>query len=200
MDIRELDRRAMSVTAQIMPGITPAQMGNPTPCGRWRLRDLIAHIIGQYHGFAQAASGEPTGLAAFRPRPAGDDVADAYAAAAALVTGAFATDGVLGRSFWLPEISRDTPFPARAAIGFHLVDEVVHAWDLGKSVGVAPAFDDEVLAATLSIAARVPNDPASRGEGRAFAQGSDPGPDVPVLDRIVALLGRSPGWQPAPRD
>jgi uncharacterized protein (TIGR03086 family) len=197
MDIRELDRRAMGVTAGFIPGIVPAQLDNPTPCGQWLLRDLFAHIVGQYHGFALAASGQPLGLDAFRPRPVGEGMADAYAAAAALVTGAFAEDGVLDRAFYLPEIRDGGPFPARMAIGFHFVDEVVHAWDLAKSIGASAEFDDEVLDRALSISARVPNDPAARGAGFAFALGSDPDPDAPTLDRIAMLLGRRPDWTPA---
>jgi uncharacterized protein (TIGR03086 family) len=197
MDIRELDRRAMVVTAELIRGIRPAQLRSPTPCGEWLLADLLAHIVGQYHGFAEAASGQPTALDAFRPRPVGEDPAGPYAAAAALVTSAFAGDGVADRAFYLPEIADGGPYPAPMAIGFHFVDEVVHAWDLGKSVGAPVEFDDDVLGVALSISARVPNDPATRGDGFAFALGADPGPGGPALDRIVTLLGRRPDWAPA---
>lgn len=201
MDIRELDRRAMGVSAQIIPGITPAQLDHPTPCGQWLLRDLLAHIIGQYHGFALAASGQPTDLDAFRPRPVADyaDLAGAYAAAAELVTGAFASDGVLDRPFYLPEIRDGGPFPASMAIGFHFIDEVAHAWDLAKSADVPIEFDDEVLRVALSISTRIPNDPATRGDGFAFGLADDPDPNAPPLDRIVTLLGRRPDWTPPPR-
>lgn len=195
-DIRELDRRAMSVTARLVAGLAPARLASPSPCAGWTLGDLLAHIVGQYHGFALAASGEPTSLEAFRPRPVGDDPAGAYAEAAGLVSEAFGGDGVLGRSFWLPEIRDGGPFPAPTAIGFHFVDEVVHAWDLAKAASATASFDDEVLAVALRMSARIPNDPATRGEGFAFALGREPAPGAPVLDRIVTLLGRDPGWAP----
>ena len=197
MDIRELDRRAMDVTAGIVAVITPAQLDDPTPCRGWLLRDLLAHIIGQYHGFALAASGRPTSVEDFRPRLVTTDPAASYTDAAALVTDAFAEDGVLDRKFFLPEIRDGGAFPATAAIGFHLVDEVTHAWDLARSIGVPVDFDDEVLAEALSVALRVPNDPAYRGEGRAFAPAEHAGPDQARLDRIVALLGRRPDWTAA---
>jgi len=196
MDIRELDRRAMAVTAGLVPRITPQDLDNPTPCAGWLLRDLLAHIIGQYHGFALAASGRPTSIEDFRPRPVTTDLVASHSQAAALVTEAFAEDGVLERKFFLPEIRDGGAFPAAMAIGFHLVDEVAHAWDLAKSIGVPVEFDDEVLAAALSVALRVPNDPASRGEGRAFAPAEAPAPGLATLDRIVALLGRRPDWAP----
>jgi len=99
---------------------------------------------------------------------------------------------VLDGAFYLPEIRDGGPYPAPMAIGFHFVDEVVHAWDLAKSIGATAEFDDEVLDMALSIAARVPNDPVTRGDGFAFALGADPDPDAPTLDRIVTLLGRRP--------
>jgi uncharacterized protein (TIGR03086 family) len=188
----------MAVTARIVPAVTARHWDDPTPCGQWRVADLLAHIIGQYHGFALAASGEPTTVAAFAPRPVtAAELVAGYSAAAELVTRAFDQDGVLERRFHLPEIRDGGSFPAGAAIGFHLVDEVVHAWDLASSIGVPFEFDDEVLRAALAIARQVPNDPASRGEGAAFAPGSHAGPDRPVLDRIVALLGRDPDWTAA---
>src|ERR1700712_2457627 len=196
MEIRELDRRAMDVTARIVPLITPEHYDHPTPCEGWLVRDLLAHIIGQYHGFALAASGRPTSVEAFRPRPVTADLVSSYTAAAALVTEAFAEHGVLDRKFYLPEIRDGGSFPAPQAIGFHLVDEVAHAWDLARSIGVPVDFDEQVLEAALSIAVRVPNDPASRGAGFAFAPAHPAEPGLATLDRIVALLGRRPGWTP----
>jgi uncharacterized protein (TIGR03086 family) len=198
VNVRELDRRAMAVTAGIIPAVTADQWNDPTPCAGWRVADLLAHILGQYHGFALAASGESVPIEAFAPRPVTPaGLAGDYASAAERVTAAFAGDEVPTRRFFLPEIREGGSFPATAAIGFHLVDEVVHAWDLACAIGVPVDFDAEVLQAALAVARQVPDDPASRGEGAAFAPGVDPGPDRPLLDRVVALLGRDPGWAAA---
>ncbi|MBV9823757.1 MAG: TIGR03086 family protein [Actinobacteria bacterium] len=200
MDIRELDRRAMDVTAGLVGQVGAEHWNAATPCAGWRVADLLAHVLGQYHGFALAASGEPTTLADFRPRPVrADELAAAYPAAADRVSDAFAQPGVLERQFWLPEIRDGGAFPAQAAIGFHLVDEVVHAWDLARAIGKPVEFDAEVSKVALAIAVRVPDDPASRAPGAAFAPGHRLEPSAPVLDRIVALLGRRPDWT-APLD
>ena len=197
MNIRELDRRAMDVTAGLVPLITPEQWDDPTPCAGWQVRDLLAHIIGQYHGFALAASGGPTSVEAFHPRPVTADPVASYQQAADLVTEAFAEDGVLDRKFYLPEIRDGAAFPATAAIGFHLVDEVAHAWDLARSIGAPVEFDAEVLEVALSVAMQVPDAPVYRGEGRLFAPACPTGDDMATLDRIVALLGRRPDWSTA---
>jgi uncharacterized protein (TIGR03086 family) len=198
MDIRELDRRAMDVTAGIVALVAAEQLNNPTPCAGWLVRDLLAHIIGQYHGFALAASGQPTTVEDFLPRPVTTDWVSSYTSAAVLVTESFAEPGVLDRRFHLPEIRDGGSFPAGAAIGFHLVDEVAHAWDLANSIGVPVEFEERVLAAALSISLQVPNDSASRGAGFAFAPAETAEPGLATLDRIVALLGRRPDWTSTP--
>ena len=188
----------MAVTARLVPQVSAERWHDPTPCEGWQVHDLLAHVIGQYHGFALAASGNPTSLEDFRPRPTRFEnlVAD-YTVAADRVTAAFAEPGVLEREFWLPEIRDGGSFPATAAIGFHLVDEVVHAWDLARSIGAPVAFDAEVEKVALAVAVRVPDDPASRGPGFAFGPGHRPEAGLPTLDRIVALLGRRPDWTAA---
>jgi len=198
VNIRELDRRAMAVTARLIPQVTAEHWHRPTPCEGWQVQDLLAHVLGQYHGFALAAKGKPTSLEDFRPRPVRlEELAARYPEAAEQVSAAFAEPGVLERQFHLPEIRNGGAFPATAAISFHLVDEVAHAWDLARSIGAPVEFDAEVLTVALAIAVRVPDDPASRAPGAAFAPSCQPDPEAPVLDRIVALLGRRPDWTPA---
>ena len=46
VNVRELDRRAMAVTAGLIPAVTPQHWQDPTPCAGWRVADLLAHIIG----------------------------------------------------------------------------------------------------------------------------------------------------------
>lgn len=185
----------MDVTAGLVGQVRPEHWQAATPCEGWRVADLLAHVLGQYHGFALAASGEPTVVADFRPRPVRpEELVAAYAAATERVSAAFAAPGVLEREFWLPEIRDGGPFPASAAIGFHLVDEVAHAWDLARSIGVPVSFDAEVSKVALAIAVRVPDDAESRAPGSAFGPGHRLESAAPVLDRIVALLGRRPDW------
>jgi uncharacterized protein (TIGR03086 family) len=194
MDIRELDRRAVAATEQLVNGVQADQLDVPTPCTAWTLRQLVEHMIGQHEGFALAASGAPSDLTAWRSRPVGSDPARTYAQAAALVTAAFAEPGVLDRDFWLPEIRHTAPFPARAAIGFHFLDYVVHAWDVAKALGVPPGLDDDLLQVALALAEQVPDNPKVRGPRSQFQPGVPVPSGAPVIDRIVGLLGRQPDW------
>jgi uncharacterized protein (TIGR03086 family) len=85
-------------------------------------------------------------------------------------------------------------FPGRQAIAFHLVDYVVHGWDVARSLGVGFEPEPEVLAVALKVAQAVPDGPGRLEPGSAFRPAvAAPGRENP-LDQIVALLGRSPDW------
>ena len=195
-DLRTRHREAMAVAQAVVAAVDPAALGAPTPCGRWDLRRLLEHMTGQNHGFAASARGETTDLGIWADRPLRGEPGRVFAASAADVTAAFAEDGVLDRGFWLPEVRSRGLFPASLAIGFHLVDTVVHAWDVARTLGVPVGFSPEVLAATLPIALAVPQGDARLAEGAAFAPAVSSAEDAPALDRIVAVLGRDPHWTP----
>lgn len=193
-DIRELSRRTLETTVAIVAGIKPDQLGSPTPCSEWDVRSLLAHMIGQHYGFAAAARGEEGDRSVWDPRPIGDDPAAQYATAVHEVATAFREEGLLGRRFLLPEIHETVRFPAPTAIGFHLLDYVVHGWDVARSLGAVARFDDDLVAAALAVAEQIP-----QGESR-LEPGAQFRPVVPVLDdaspmdRLIAMTGRSPSW------
>jgi uncharacterized protein (TIGR03086 family) len=187
----ELDARAVRTSAELVARATAADLARRTPCRAWTLYGLLEHMATQHHGFAAASRGED-GLAAWRLRPLGEDPVGAYLESAQEVVAAFAADGVLDRAFPLPEL-RAEPFPADQAISFHLVDYVVHSWDVARTLGLEVGFDEDVLAAAEVVAAGVPSGPSRLAPGAVFA------PEVPYdggsrLDRLVADLGRSPSW------
>lgn len=193
-DIRDLHARAVRTSVSVVSQVGAEDLDRPTPCGDWTLGDLLAHMTVQHAGFAAAAAGNGGDLSLWDVQPLGPDPAGAYAAAAGRVVTAFAQEGVLERELALPEISPLTTFPGRQAIGFHLIDYVVHGWDVARSIDVPFTLDPELLETALRIAQSVPDGPQRRQPGAAFAPGVATADDLPVLDRIVALLGRSPTW------
>jgi uncharacterized protein (TIGR03086 family) len=195
-DLRVLHRRALQLSVDVVDRVTPRLLGLPTPCAQWDLGQLVAHMTGQNLGFAAAARGERNGVEAFAPVPDAEDPAARHAASAALLGEAFAAEGFEQRELWLAEIRGGGFYPARSAVGFHLVDSVAHAWDVARALGEAVAFDDEVLEAALGISVAIPDGAAREQPGAAFR----PVVAVPahgtLLDRVLGLLGRSPDWKP----
>lgn len=161
-----------------------------TPCAGWTVRRLVAHRAAQHRGFAAAARWAGGEAEHWREREDASEPALAHRAAAADVLDAFAEPGVSEREFTLPELSGS--FHGRTAIGFHLVDYVVHAWDVAASLGTGLDLPDEVLGAALAVARRVPTDPAVRGPGAAFAASLDVPEGAAPSARTLRLLGRAP--------
>lgn len=193
-DFRALDRRAVEGSATVARQLTPDQFGARTPCGHWTVLDLLEHMAVQHRGFAAAARGTGADPSIWPPVPLGDDPVAAYLAACDEVVAAFGEDGALDRPWDLPEISTEISFPGGQAITFYFVDYVVHGWDLAVAIGAPYAPDDDVLTAALVVAERVPAGDARLQPGAAFGPVLESSADTPPLDRILALLGRSPRW------
>jgi uncharacterized protein (TIGR03086 family) len=190
-----LDAQAVRASLALVERATARDLARPTPCSDWTLHGLLRHMIAQHYGFAAASTGD-SDMARWMLRPLGQDPVAAYRAAAECVLDAFAADGALDRDFPLPEITRDLMFPGRQAISFHFVDYVVHSWDVARTLGLPVDLDPAVVEAALRVAQAVPGGDARLAPGAAFGPVVD-WPGGSALDRIVALLGRSPGWQSA---
>ncbi|MFC1438621.1 TIGR03086 family metal-binding protein [Streptacidiphilus sp. N1-10] len=197
MDIRELDRQALSLTGELVSRVKTDQLASATPCADWTLYGLLRHLVSQNEGFAASARGGGKEWAVWRDGELGEDPAGAFAASADQVTEAFAADDVLERQFVLPEVGEGFAIPGRIAIGFHMVDYVAHAWDVAATIGARWEPSAELTAAALRVAALVPDE--GRGPGAAFRRRLVVPEDAPQGDRLLALLGRDPSWTPGPR-
>ncbi len=194
-DIRELHRRVLTTAQSVVDQVDPGRLDLPTPCSAWTLGRLLAHMSGQNHGFAASARGESQDMAIWEDRQVSTDPAGVFADSASDVAAAFAEEGALDRTLWLPEIHPRFRFPATQAIGFHFIDTVVHAWDVAASVGVPLVLDQDVLDAALPIAEFVPAGESRLAPGAAFGPVLTSGSEGSALDRILTLLGRAPDWK-----
>ncbi|MGW7257741.1 TIGR03086 family metal-binding protein [Streptomyces sp. NPDC054834] len=198
--LRRLDAQAVRYSVALVRRVTPDDLLRPTPCSAWTLSDLLAHMTGQHRGFAAAALGHGEDLAHWRVRLPAEDAAteDAvaeYGEAAEQVITAFAAVAAPDRPFALPELSAVRTFPAAQAIGFHLIDYVVHSWDVARSLGVAYDPGPELLAAALPLARTVPDGDFRLAPDSAFRPALPADDGASTLERILTTLGRSPGWR-----
>ena len=97
------------------------------------------------------------------------------------------------RDVWLAEFGRRVPLAA--AVGFHLLDTLVHGWDVAVAVGRPLDYDDELAAAGLALAETVPDGPLRDAPGAAFAHAVPVGAGATVWERALALTGRDPRWR-----
>jgi uncharacterized protein (TIGR03086 family) len=187
-------RDVIRTSIDLVSHVQADDLGRPTPCAEWTLADLLAHMTAQHRGFAAAARGRGGDPAAWQVRPLGPDPATDYADAAEDVLAAFAEPGLPDREFELPEFQPVSHFPAAQAICFHLIDYVVHGWDVARSLGLDYRLAPEVAAPALQIALSVPDGDNRLTPDAAFRPALATSEDADPLHRILAALGRSPEW------
>jgi uncharacterized protein (TIGR03086 family) len=191
MDIRELDLRALDETEKIVAwAVTPEDLRRPTPCPDWTLHGLLRHMVSENQGFAAAANGVAPDRSVWTGGTLGDDPTRAYLDSAALVRKAFSEEGVLERRI---EVREFGVFPAAFAISMHLVDLVIHGWDVARSLGAHHEPDPELAEAVLRTLLRMP---LERGPSRAFGALVQVPGDASVTDRLLGHVGRDPRWTP----
>lgn len=187
-----LDAVAVRHSVDLVDGITPADLSRPTPCAEWTLGDLLAHMTAQHRGFAAAVGGAGTDRTPWAVQPLGDDPAAAYREAATRLLATFAAVDEADRPCVLPEFHPTATLPAATVIGFHLVDYLVHAWDVAVARSLPFHPDPALVDAALPVVLSVPDD------SRRLDPDSPFGPALPVsagadpMQQILALLGRRP--------
>ena len=193
----DLHERAMRHSVLVVSQIDDDRWDAPTPCARWTVRDLLTHMTTENRGFAAAARGETSSRDAWADRAFGPDPRADYAVSADEVVSAFAT---AAPEFWLPNIQETHRFPAAQAIGFHLLDYVVHAWDVAAAIGCPLTVADDLVAAAREVADRdVPDNERRLRPNAGFRPPVDGTDDSDPLRRLLAFLGRDPDWTPPAR-
>jgi uncharacterized protein (TIGR03086 family) len=182
-DVSRLHRIALHLSGTVVARVTASDLARPTPCAGWDLQRLLGHVIGQNHGFAHAIATPEAPLAAYSDRvPEPEEVHSSWQLSADRLSLAV-VETPLDRRVLLVEIDRDRRFPVAMVLGFHLLDTLVHTWDIATALGEDFRPDAELAEATLALARQVPNGPSRLAPGAAFA---------PAL-----LLGQGDAWQQA---
>lgn len=181
----------------VLGQVRPEHLTLPTPCAGWQVRDLLAHQLGQDQAFALALRGGAAELTAWASVPVGDEVPGPSLDALedqGIAQDEFEASGRV--TIWMPEILPDRPLPADRAIGAHLIDLLIHAWDLGVAIGTPPAIDDDLGDFCLAVAQSIPDTAERRAPGSAFTRALPAGAADTVFGHALRLLGRDPGWVP----
>jgi len=198
IDIRDLNRRTVDYSVEIVSRLTADDLDRPTPCAAWTVADLLAHMTVQHRGFAAAARGSGADLDVWKVQPLAADPVRDYAEAAADVTAAYAELDSLDQLFDLPEFGPGAQLPGSLALRAHFIDYVVHGWDMARALGLPYRLDDDFVEPSLEIIQMVPTGEARTAmPSSAFAAELPVAPDADPLDRILAHLGRNPAWPAA---
>jgi uncharacterized protein (TIGR03086 family) len=161
---------ACTATATLVRGVRDDQLDDPTPCTEYTVRDLIAHVDQVARG-ADEPSPLQQGWRSTVPSRL-DGLANQWS----------------DPSAWEGTGGLDLPNAVWGRIA--LTEMVVHGWDLARATGQPFELDDEPsLQACLDhVAEFVPNAPVPQ----LWGPPADVADGAPLIDRIVAITGRTP--------
>lgn len=158
----------------------------PTPCEGWTVRDVVEHVVETERDFLARME--------LDPGPAADlgDPAAGWRTHADGVAAVLSRDGVADREYdgWF---GRTTVGATMA--DFYGWDLVIHGSDVARATGQAWSLADDE-AASLHATADGWGD-SLHAEGICAAP-VPVGDDASPTDRLLARLGRDPGWRPQP--
>ena len=184
-DVLALQARAVALAQQVIDGVRPEQMGQPTPCTDWDVRALLNHMIGLTRMAAAGAAGEamPDWEADF----VGEDAGVAFAEAARDARAAFVAPGALERTVRMPwgEV------PGAMLVRLNAMDLTIHAWDLAKATGRPTELEPDLCETVLAFGRTMMKDEYRRPGGSFGAEVAVPAA-APACDRLAAFYGRRP--------
>jgi uncharacterized protein (TIGR03086 family) len=158
------------------------QLGEPTPCAGWTVRDLINHMVTGNLLFTAIVTGEP------RPDRTADHLGADHVAAfrdsVIRLSEAFAKHDVLSGTYATPMGEG----PGALLVSMRFNEMVLHAWDVAKATGQSTDLDRDLATASLSSFEAATFLP--RGEGKPFAEPKPAPPDATPADRLAAFMGR----------
>lgn len=163
----------------------------PTPCSEWNVRQLVNHLLLGTRMSVQLLAG---GAQADVVAQLGDDMtADSQSPVADLVAllnqmqeGFAASDGLEGTvDHPMGEIPRTT------FIGFRIMDNATHAWDLARAIGADEQLDAELVQHMWDDIQPMADGLGQLGMFGESASG-DVGEEAPLQTRYLDLVGRRP--------
>ena len=183
-------RAAMATTmagfAAVVAALEPEHWDRPSPCSEWSVFDVVDHVVAGERftvGVLAGASLAEAVEAQVGLDPQNADVVGQVTDAAAAALAAF--DGSLDRIIH----HRVGLISARRMLGFRIIDQLGHTWDVAMATDQPVALDPNALAVGLEIALservtleRSPNFATSPDDG---VQTGDP------LTTFLRAIGRA---------
>jgi len=175
---------AISTTRGVLAKVSKQHLGEDTPCAKWKISDLINHLVGGQYWFAAMMNGEELGDG--EVDFSATDFHSAFDEGTERALAAFRTEGAMEKTLKLPF----GEMPGAAFLGLAATDTFTHGWDLARATGQATDLAPD-LAATLLTGAKQ-NIPAAfrNEEGNPFGPEQTAPQGAGAADQLAAFLGR----------
>jgi uncharacterized protein (TIGR03086 family) len=180
MSTSEIDllESVLDQTEATIASVRPGQEHLPTPCPELDVARIVDHLVGWANSFATRLTG---GSVTADPNDysVGGNAATEFHQAAQRIVGAYREGG---------EQARKLP------VGLIIMEFLVHGWDLAAATGWSVRFKPAAADLALATGAQMLQ-PQYRGPGKSFGYEVEVSDAAGPVDRLVAFLGRDPGWQ-----
>jgi uncharacterized protein (TIGR03086 family) len=176
----ELFEQAATRAAGVMAAVSPARLGDPTPCAEWTVQQLIDHIVGG-PGYLTAA------LAGVAPPMHAGCTADDYSRAIEHLGTGLRAPGALDRTCASP-LGFDWSVGQATAGTF--MDTLIHTWDLATATDQDATLDPALVDACVAMF--LPDMPERGRTGGLVGPAVDVAADASPQDRLLAAMGRRP--------
>ncbi len=181
--------RAINYTLGSLHLVTPAALARPTPCRSWDLRALLDHLDDSLLALTEAVDHGEVDLACGHPDPSGDPLPSLRCRARRLLAASTAA-----RQPDLVSIA-GRPLTSGIVLGTGAIEVAVHGWDVARACGedrpIPPGLAEELFDLSQLLVA-LADRPGRFAPPAPVPPGASPG------DRLVAFLGRDPGWARPP--
>lgn len=178
--------------ARLAERVSDEQLAAGTPCPAYAVRNLLGHIAGLAVAFRDAARKDLGATTDTSPDSSVPDIEPGWRESLPKVLDELA-DAWRDPAAWTGETRAGGVTLPGAVAGAVAVDElVVHGWDLARATGQEYEPDPAALEAAYGFLTAAAEDPS--GRDAIFGPIVPVPDDAPLLDRVIGLSGRDPGW------
>jgi uncharacterized protein (TIGR03086 family) len=192
MEPSELFIACLEQASRVVKQVTPRQFANATPDSEWNVRDLVEHMLYELLFVPDLLNGKT------------------IAEIGSLYEGELIDEDAIDLSYLWQRAADKAEYSAEmcdpdetahlsygeVSVSDYLqevaTDMLIHAWDLGKAIGVPVTFDTTV--ATLAYQNALPKEKILHSS-ELFGEQISVAKDASIQTRLLGLFGRRADWR-----
>jgi uncharacterized protein (TIGR03086 family) len=183
--------------AELVRGIPDELLDAPTPCPAYSLGDLLDHVGGAALAFTGAARKETGDATSQGPSGDASRLGDDWRSRIPRDLAALA-DAWRDPEAWDGMTKAGGVELPGAVAGLVALDElVIHSWDIARASSQDYNPDPGSLEAVNGFVSQFSEPGQEAARAGLFGPVVDVPDDAPMLDRVIGLTGRDPGWSPS---
>ncbi|MGH9187287.1 MAG: TIGR03086 family metal-binding protein [Acidimicrobiales bacterium] len=182
--------------ADLIRGVPDELLSGPTPCPAYALGDLLDHVSGLTVAFTAAATKATGDIGSQAPSADASRLGDDWRTRIPRDLAALAEAWRDPAAWSGMTRAGGVDLPGEVA-GIVALDElVIHGWDVARASGQAYDCDPQLLEVVHDFVAQFSGPGQEVGRAGLFGPVVEVPADAPLLDRVIGLTGRDPGWSP----